>query len=195
MNNKEFYDRMLVKYELKNSFDLEDFKRFIDENYHSEDFQPIYDLITFNYVYKSFPSIKFAKDLMEETGAGNLRSETKYDDIMRHNRTIEDGWKTWNIKAIVDRLIIINNKLDWTPRDQYFWGMFGEMFYELDHMKEKEYNKEGMAQHLGGCLDAVRKNQGFQSIIDKERYVPENVFDENEMKKDLNKPRDSRGGI
>jgi len=191
MTNKDFFDRLLLKYKSENPYDIEDLKRYLDINYHNEDFEALYDQIVFNYKYRSMPSVKFVKDLLEESGAGMARSETPYDETMRHNRTITDGWKAWPLKSIIARLIIINKKDDWNGTDREFWGMFGELYYELDHMKEKEYSKEGMSQHLGGGLDAIRKGQGFDSIIAKEQYVPGNVFDKS-MKREINYPRDNK---
>ncbi len=195
MNEKEFYDRIKVKYPTDNIYNVDDFKRFIEDNYFNKDYQPLYDDIVFNYQYKTLPSVKFVKDILAETGSGKKRNETKYDEVIRQNNEVISLWSTWDLPKIMGVLIMIEGQNEMNDSHKLFWSIYGELRNEDTYMIEKEYSIEGRRNHLNNCLDCIKKSQPFITIIEKERFVPGQVFNENQMKEDLSKPRDSRSGI
>ncbi len=195
MNNKEFFDRLLLKYKSDNTYDIEDLKRYISENYPHDDFSWLYDEIVYTYQYKTLPSVKFVKDILDESGKNIVKDKTKYDEIWSHNKEVFDSWKLWPLKKVLDRLKFINSKEEMDATDIEFWGMFSEIYQEWFHMDENDYSKEGIKDHLTDCFEYVKKGQPFVSIIEREQIKIENVFDRKEMKSVMDKPRDSRSGI
>lgn len=192
MNKKEFYERIGSKYKIENTYDLEDLKRYITENYHSDDFQWLYDEMIYNYSYKGIPSVKFVKDILDVSGKGVVQAKTKYDEIIQYNNREIDKWMSWNVNQVMFHVLRIDKKKEKNSTDELYWSLFGELNSEFVYMKEKEYSKEGVHQHLERCLDDIKIRKPITSIIIKEQFNVKPVFDEKKMQKDLNRPKDKR---
>lgn len=174
----EFIKRLKGKFPKDvNQYDIEDIENFLVE-LENDEIEKLYGNIIDSYEYKTFPSLAFIKKLYK--GTTNFNSQTpsgnRYDDIIYNNNSVHSVWLLWPLKNIIDRLILISKVDEMSLTEMDFWGMFSVIYYEMRHMKEKEYNKAGIQDHLEYIFEQIKLGKNFHSIIDKENYNVKNPF-------------------
>ncbi len=187
MNGKEFIDRLSDKYAKDiNNIDIEDMKRLLKNQYKSDDFQPLYDFITTNYNYKTFPPLSLVVSFLNENSGSSAQKQDKYQDIINHNNAVVAKWMSWSLPKIMSVIDMIREVPEMNDSHKLFWLIFGEISNEYLHMKEKGYNMEGIKDHLNHVLGCIKNDKPFDSIIEKEKTPNLNVFENDKL---LNKEK------
>jgi len=168
MDSNTFYERLKNKYSKEFSkYDMEDIRRFLTDNYHNDDFEPLYNAVVERHNYLRLPPISLFREICDERGSGPKVSN-KYDEIIKHNRTVTDLWSTWHTGKIIYFLTLINSKDEMDDSEKEFWGMYSPLWNELQYMVEKGYSKAGQKEHLNYVREQIKKGFSFDTIIVKE---------------------------